>query len=178
LLTSKKYYLDHNSLTLHNWEEAKNGLIHNLRKEITEVNSPWILRPAIRITKKFTAWLNKIIGFRKGLIDFYCYEKLFNSHIALFGQSDHQQRYLECQLHLIELRIQRIQTGDVFIENYIDIAEKKLLELKKMVGITTDQMLLVLAKFQGGGVIHKRDIMVVEYENLIILYGRATNRQE
>jgi len=163
---------------LYNWEESKKGLIHKLRKEVTDSKAPWIVRPSIRITKKFTSWLNKIIGFRKGLLDFYAYEKLFNSHIALFGQSDHQKRYLECQLHLIELRAQRIQTGDVFIENYIAIAEQKLLDLKNTVGITTDQALSRLAKFQGVGVIHKKDITVVEYENLMIEYVRASNKKE
>ncbi len=172
--------MNHDDLSLYNWEEAKKGLIQKLRKEVVLSNAPWIVKPVIRITKKFIAGCNRVIGFRKGLLDFYAYEKLFNSHIDRFGQSDHQKQWMACKAQLIKLRTQRIITGDVFLENYIAIEEQKLRDLdpSKMKGMTTDQALSILAKFQGVAVIHKKDITVVEYENLMTVYVRAASKKE
>jgi hypothetical protein len=167
-------------LSLYNWGEAKKGLLQKLRRDAVISNAPWIVKPIIRTTKRISLWFNKIIGFRKGLIDLYAYEKLFNSHIKLFGQSDHQKRWIACKKQLIKLRTQRIITGDKFLENYIAIEEQKLLDLdpEKIKGMTTDQALSVLAKFQGVAVIHKKDITVAEYENLMTVYVRATSKKE
>lgn len=165
-------------MSLYNWEKAKKGLIHKLRKGAVVSNAPWIVKPIIRITKKIISGFNRVIGFRQGLLDFYAYERLFNSHITLFGQQDHQKQYLECQDRLIEFKAQRIITGNVFLENYIAIEEQKLLDLAKIKGMTTGELLVHLAKFQGVGIIHKKDITVVEFENLMTEYVRATNKKE
>lgn len=178
MITSGGYYLDLDILTLDKWDKAKVGHFQFLRKPKVKSNVPWILAPIIKFIKWVFAGLNGAFGYRRGVLDGYVYERLHNAHIALFGQSETTQQWIDCKKKLIELRTERIITGNVFIENYIAIEKQRLEDIKKIKGMTTSQCLVQLAKFQSVGVIHKKDITVVEFENLMIEYVRATSKKE
>lgn len=178
MITSSEYYLALDALTLDKWDKAKEGQFQFLRRPEVKTNVPWILAPIIRFFKWAFRVFNRLLGLRKGMLDFYVYERLHNSHIKMFGQSDTTKEWLECKLQLIELRAERVMTGEVFLENYIAIAEQKLKDILKIKGMNTDQCLVQLASFQNVALIHKSDITVVEFENLMREYVRATSKKK
>jgi hypothetical protein len=143
-----------------------------------KTNPPWIVKPIVTLAKKIFRGFNSLIGFSQGKLDAHVYEKLFNSHVQRFGQPDHTKRWFSCKKQLIKLRTQRIITGDNFLLNYIEIEKHKLEELKKVKGLTTGQILAKIATYKGVAVIHKKDISVVEFEDLIKDYVRAASKKE
>ncbi len=178
LITSEGYYLELDDLSLFNWDKAKSGHYKFLRKDQRESKAPWIvvqlIKPFIWIRWKF----NYLLKLSRGVVDGYVFERLFDSHIERFDQHELTKEYYKCKTHLIKLMFQRVITGNKFLENQIAIERINLesLDPSKRKGMTTDECLSVLAKFQGVGVIHKKDITVVEFENLMKSYGRESNR--
>ena len=167
------------NVSLFDWDKAKEGNFQHLRNANPKKTSPpWIVKPIITLLYKIFRGFNKLIGFSQGRLDGYVYEKLFNSHVVRFGQPDHTKRWLSCKKQLIKLRAQRIITGDNFILNYIEIEKHKLDVLKKVKGMTTGQILAQIATYKGVAVIHKKDISVVEFEDLIKDYVRAASKKE
>jgi hypothetical protein len=122
--------------------------------------------------------INRVIGFRKGVLDAKVYERLHDKHIEMFGQNDTTKQWIECKKRLIELRTERVFTGNVFLENYIAIEEQKLEDLKKIKGMTTMECLSLIATRKGVAVIHKKDVTVVEFESLMSEYVRATSKKK
>jgi hypothetical protein len=178
LITSEGYYLELDDLSLFNWDKAKAGLPHFLRRDLRDSKAPWLV---IQLVKpfKWVYWkFNHVLRLRRGVIDSYVFERLFNSHIERFGQPSTHKDYYKCKRHLVKLIFQRIITGDRFIDNQIAIERINLANLdpSKTKGMTTDECLSVLAKFQGVGVIHKKDITVVEFENLMKSYGKQSSK--
>lgn len=178
MITSGKYYLALEELTLDKWDKAKEGHFQFLRRPKVKSNVPWILAPIIKFSKWVFAGFNRVLGYSRGVLDYDVYERLHNLHIDMFGQNDTTKQWLACKEKLIELRNQRIITGEVFIENYIAIEEQRLIDLEKIKGMNTTQCLSMLARFQGVAIIHKKDITVVEFENLMRDYVRATSKKE
>ena len=161
------------------WDKAKTGHFQYLRNTSPKKTSPpWIIKPIITLAKKIFRGFNKLIGFSQGKLDSYVYEKLFNSHVQRFGQPDHTKRWISCKKQLIKLRAQRIITGDNFLLNYIEIEKRKLEDLNNIKGLTTGQILAQIATYKGVAVIHKKDISVVEFEDLIKDYVRATSKKK
>jgi len=179
LITSTGYYLELDDLSLFRWDKAKMGHSQFLRRDITESKAPWLVVQLVSPFKWLHWKFNYVLKLRRGVIDSYVYERLFNAHIDRFDQPDTHKAYYKCKKHLIKLRYQRIITGDRFIDNQIAIEEINLqnLDPSNKKGMTTDECLAVLAKFQGVGVIHKKDITVVEFENLMKSYGRESSRK-
>jgi len=158
---------------------AKRGNLQHLRK-IKEIKAPYWIKPVVRLFRFVLKKFNGLIGCRPGRIDFLVFERLHDNHIERFDQSREQKKFLELKKHLINLRLERIRTGNVFINNYIRIA---LIDLdkadpSKLKGLTIDQVLSRLAKYQGVAIIKKKEITVVEFENLVKEYVAAASRKE
>ena len=178
LITSEGYYLELDDLSLFNWDKAKAGLPHFLRRDLRDSKAPWLIIQLIKPFKWVYWKFNHVLRLRRGVIDSYVFERLFNSHIERFEQPSTHKDYYKCKKHLVKLIFQRIITGDRFIDNQIAIERINLANLdpSKTKGMTTDECLSVLAKFQGVGVIHKKDITVVEFENLMKSYGKQSSK--
>jgi hypothetical protein len=180
LITSNGYYLELDDLSLYRWDKAKVGHMQFLRRDLIESKMPWLVIQLIKPFKWLWNAFNHVLRLRKGIVDAYVFERLFNGHIQRFGQPDTQKDYLACKMRLTKLRYQRIITGNRFLENQIAIEQINLqnLDPANKQGMDTDECLSVLAKFQGVAVIHKKDITVVEFENLMKSYGRESSRKK
>jgi hypothetical protein len=103
LVTSEGYYLELDDLSLFNWDKAKSGHYQMLRKDTGESKTPWLV---VQLIKPIT-WLywkfNHLIKLRRGVIDGYVFERLFDSHIERFDQHQLQKDYYKCKNHLIKL---------------------------------------------------------------------------
>ena len=145
---SEKYYLELDDTPLYNWEKLLDGEFKFIRKN----------------NKKKEVDVQDMVHFYK----------LYDKYIEKYGLSKEHSKYVAQQKQLIELKLDFLETGNKFMLTQIEIANRKLDELrpKKEGGLTIGQQVVILSKWMGQW-FDKRKRTVTEYKDLIKEYERA-----
>lgn len=136
-------YLSLDDFPLYNWEKCQKG-------ELNFVNAD--CKPT---EKDGEQWID-----------------LYNQYLAMFGLGEELEKWLNIKIHLTELRLQFVQSGDKMLLNYIKIAEQDMnkLDPTRIEGMTINQCLVHLNKWMGQW-INKKQITIVEFKHLMTEYG-------
>lgn len=148
--TIKKHYSEVFDIPLFNWEKCLEGQFHFMRLERSKTQDT---------------------------SDIKAFYKLYDKYLDRYDLSSEHKRYVEAQKHLIELRLQYVETGNEFLLNYIAIAEIDVanLEPTKEGGMTIGQTITLLSKWMGQW-IDKKKITLEEYKDLIQEYERSNKK--
>lgn len=127
--------------------------------------------------KGFTRYVNRDQEPRES--DEEVYERLQNEYLERFGMAEHTEEFLKIKLFLIKLRLAYIETGDLSLLDQIAIEEINLrnADPSKLEGLTTDQALVHLSKWLGGGLLNAREITVTQFKTLTLEYERAHKKK-
>lgn len=117
-------------------------------------------------------YVNKDAKPRKG--DASKWVELYNQYLARFGFGEDLERYIETKVHLTQLRLAFVETGDAMLLNQIAIEEINLKEQdpSNHEGMTIDQCLYHLRK-QMGQWIDKKRITIVDFKISLTEYVRS-----
>ena len=149
--TTKNHYSEVYDIPLFNWEKCLEGDFKFMRLD--------------RV-KKYD------------LRDVEAFYRLYDKYIEKYDLTEEHKAYLDAQKHLIELRLQYVETGDEFLLNYISIAE---MDVRKLAptnegGMTIGQTVTILSKWMGQW-INKKTITLEEYKDLIQEYERSNQKK-
>lgn len=150
-MSESNYYVDLSEFPLYNWEKCQDGNLEFMRM------------PNCDVTKCNTEADNK------------AWELMQYDYIERFGVSSKHARYSTLQRDLLVLKLEKVATGDKFLDNQIeDIQEEldKLFKRDSMEKNIVDKSLIHMnAKFKCG--LNKKEIMTLQYFLMAKEYGKA-----
>lgn len=142
---SNESYSSIDEFPLFNWEKCQEG-------HLRYVNVDGVAR-----SQDASIWVN-----------------LYNQYLARFGFGEDLEKYLETKVHLTQLRLTYVQTGDAMLLNQIAIEEINLKnqDPTNHEGMTIDQCLYHLRK-QMGQWLDKKKITIVDFKISLTEYVRS-----
>lgn len=145
----EKYYSTIDDFPLYNWEKCQGGELRYVSKDAKSTKYDQVI------------WL-----------------KLYNEYLERFGIGEGLDHFLRLKIHLIKLRLQFIQTNDLFLLNQIKVAEIQMsnADPSKLNGMTTQQCLVHLSKWMGA-VVKAKDITIVEFKEMFEEYVRSNKEK-
>jgi hypothetical protein len=104
--------------------------------------------------------------------------KLYNEYLERFGIGEGLEYFLKLKIHLVKLRLQFIQTNDLFLLNQIKVAEAQMISAdpSKLQGMTTQQCLVHLSKWMGT-IVRAKEITIVEFKEMFEEYARSSKKE-
>lgn len=104
--------------------------------------------------------------------------KLYNEYLERFGIGEGLEYFLKLKIHLVKLRLQFIQTNDLFLLNQIKVAEAQMISAdpSKLQGMTTQQCLVHLSKWMGT-IVRAKEITIVEFKEMFEEYARSNKKE-
>ena len=145
----EKYYSTIDDFPLYNWEKCQIGEFRYVCKDAKSTKFDQVI------------WL-----------------KLYNEYLERFGIGEGLEQFLKLKLHVIKLRLQFIQTNDLFLLNQIKVAEAQMssADPSKLHGMTTQQCLVHLSKWMGA-MVKAKDITIVEFKEMFEEYVRSNKEK-
>lgn len=149
LKKSKQSYSTIDDFPLYNWEKCQSGDMRYVNRDAKSTKFDEII------------WL-----------------KLYNEYLERFGIGEGLEYFLKLKIHLVKLRLQFIQTNDLFLLNQIKVAEAQMISAdpSKLQGMTTQQCLVHLSKWMGA-IVKAKDITIVEFKEMFEEYARSSKKE-
>lgn len=149
LKKSNQSYSTIDDFPLYNWEKCQNGDMRYVNRDAKSTKFDEII------------WL-----------------KLYNEYLERFGIGEGLEYFLKLKIHLVKLRLQFIQTNDLFLLNQIKVAEAQMISAdpSKLQGMTTQQCLVHLSKWMGA-IVKAKDITIVEFKEMFEEYARSSKKE-
>lgn len=150
--TSKKSNQSYSTIDdfpLYNWEKCQSGEMRYVNRDAKSTQYDQII------------WL-----------------KLYNEYLERFGIGEGLEYFLKLKIHLVKLRLQFIQTNDLFLLNQIKVAEAQMISAdpSKLQGMTTQQCLVHLSKWMGA-IVKAKEITIVEFKEMFEEYARSSKKE-
>jgi len=146
---SKQSYSTIDDFPLYNWEKCQSGEMRYVNRDAKSTQYDQII------------WL-----------------KLYNEYLERFGIGEGLEYFLKLKIHLVKLRLQFIQTNDLFLLNQIKVAEAQMISAdpSKLQGMTTQQCLVHLSKWMGA-IVKAKEITIVEFKEMFEEYARSSKKE-
>ena len=146
---SKQSYSTIDDFPLYNWEKCQSGDMRYVNRDAKSTKFDEII------------WL-----------------KLYNEYLERFGIDEGLEYFLKLKIHLVKLRLQFIQTNDLFLLNQIKVAEAQMIsaDSSKLQGMTTQQCLVHLSKWMGA-IVRAKEITIVEFKEMFEEYARSSKKE-
>ena len=149
LKKSNQSYSTIDDFPLYNWEKCQSGDMRYVNRDAKSTKYDEII------------WL-----------------KLYNEYLERFGIGEGLEYFLKLKIHLVKLRLQFIQTNDLFLLNQIKVAEAQMISAdpSKLQGMTTQQCLVHLSKWMGT-IVRAKEITIVEFKEMFEEYARSSKKE-
>lgn len=149
LKKSNQSYSTIDDFPLYNWEKCQSGDMRYVNRDAKSTKYDEII------------WL-----------------KLYNEYLERFGIGEGLEYFLKLKIHLVKLRLQFIQTNDLFLLNQIKVAEAQMISAdpSKLQGMTTQQCLVHLSKWMGA-IVKAKEITIVEFKEMFEEYARSSKKE-
>lgn len=149
LKKSNQSYSTIDDFPLYNWEKCQSGDMRYVNRDAKSTKFDEII------------WL-----------------KLYNEYLERFGIGEGLEYFLKLKIHLVKLRLQFIQTNDLFLLNQIKVAEAQMISAdpSKLQGMTTQQCLVHLSKWMGT-IVRAKEITIVEFKEMFEEYARSSKKE-